>query len=323
MSLNGVYGFLQRKVVVSELDEIALSGRVVRIAFDSDVMTNPSVMDALSRLAGAITRRGGRVEMVQLPEGEDARKVGLDDFFAAGGKPVDLDHLTKAWSPVSRPHNLVESEDPIAKIDRLQQLVSAQAALIRNPDLKDKQRALGFSVITLASSAVSKGDAGADGRPRLSAAEIANDYRPRPPKGTPLDETNRDGTRPLTKRSDVKAIIVSLVEAGIFEVSFEQVERRHPNGDRYRDTEYPVTIDDPVSAIRRLADFRRPTARKAYTRHGPCPACGELHAETVIRSTVCGSEEDAGCGEILAETRRVICAPPDTAADQSNDELTE
>jgi len=113
----------------------------------------------------------------------------------------------------------------------------------------------------------------------------------------------------LTKRSDVKPIILSLVEAGIFEVSFEQVIRRHANGDRYPDTEYAVAIDDPLSAICRLANFRRDTARKTYTRHGPCPACGEVHAETVIRSTVCGSQDDAGCGVIIDETRRVVPVP--------------
>lgn len=124
LSLNGVYGFLHKRLVVSELDEIDLEGRTVRLVFDSDVTTKREVADALDRLAGALDRRGAKVEIVHLPSDADGSKVGLDDYFAADGMPADLDTLSKPWHAVRRPRNMIEYPDPYARIARLEQQVS-------------------------------------------------------------------------------------------------------------------------------------------------------------------------------------------------------
>ena len=83
-------------------ESVALSGREVFIAYDSDVMTKRSVYDATVRLGALLGRRGARVRYVYLPS-TDGAKVGLDDFLAAGGKIADLerDARTEPIAPES------------------------------------------------------------------------------------------------------------------------------------------------------------------------------------------------------------------------------
>ncbi len=68
VSLGGVWAFLRDKRVIPDFDDIALNGRLVRIAFDSDVMRKASVREALDRLAAALDRRGAIVEAIYFPE---------------------------------------------------------------------------------------------------------------------------------------------------------------------------------------------------------------------------------------------------------------
>ena len=59
-------------------------GRIVFIAFDSDVMVKKEVGQALRRLGTFLTGRGAQVHYLYLPAARDGSKQGLDDFFAAG-----------------------------------------------------------------------------------------------------------------------------------------------------------------------------------------------------------------------------------------------
>lgn len=70
-------------VELSDWDRIALNDRLVYVAFDSDVMAKAGVRKALDRLANMLDRRGAKVRFVIFPSG-DGRKVGMDDWFAAG-----------------------------------------------------------------------------------------------------------------------------------------------------------------------------------------------------------------------------------------------
>jgi len=74
---------------LSDWNEIALNGRRVYIVFDSDVMTKPGVYRALERLKKFLESRLAEVQIIYLP-GDDGKKVGLDDFFAAGHTPTEL-----------------------------------------------------------------------------------------------------------------------------------------------------------------------------------------------------------------------------------------
>jgi putative DNA primase/helicase len=74
---------------IADWDAIALKGRAVYIAFDSDVMQKSEVQMALRRLSEMLTRRGADVRFVIIPFTGGA-KVGLDDFFVGGGTITEL-----------------------------------------------------------------------------------------------------------------------------------------------------------------------------------------------------------------------------------------
>ncbi len=95
LSLLGVFNFRGKNAdggitALADWEWIALNGRVVYLAFDSDVTRNPRVRAALARLKAFLERRGARVRVVYLPEGPGGAKVGLDDFLAAGHTADEL-----------------------------------------------------------------------------------------------------------------------------------------------------------------------------------------------------------------------------------------
>jgi len=95
------------KVALADWESIALSGRKVYIAFDSDVMTKVEVYAALSRLMAFLENRGAVVRVIYLPAGADGSKVGLDDHFAAGHSTDELLSLAK-----DKLHVAERSQDP-------------------------------------------------------------------------------------------------------------------------------------------------------------------------------------------------------------------
>ena len=64
-------------------EHIALRGRWVLVAFDSDAMTKDSVMWALRRFTRFLEQRGAIVVPVRIPPGPNGEKRGLDDHIAA------------------------------------------------------------------------------------------------------------------------------------------------------------------------------------------------------------------------------------------------
>ena len=78
------------KTTLREWEDIALSGRDVYIAYDSDVMTKRTVKSALGRIASWLGYREANVHLVYLPESDEGGKVGLDDFLAGGGTVEQL-----------------------------------------------------------------------------------------------------------------------------------------------------------------------------------------------------------------------------------------
>ena len=74
------------KTALGEWADIALNGRTIVIAYDSDVTTKPEVRRALEELAAWLRARGAKaVRYCLLPPGPHGEKTGLDDFFARGG----------------------------------------------------------------------------------------------------------------------------------------------------------------------------------------------------------------------------------------------
>jgi hypothetical protein len=75
------------KMALPDWELIALNNRKVYVVFDSDVMEKRSVFAALLRLRAFLESKSAGVLVVYLPPGTGGVKVGLDDFFAAGGCP--------------------------------------------------------------------------------------------------------------------------------------------------------------------------------------------------------------------------------------------
>lgn len=111
ISLPGVWGWKGRnehggKAVLPDWQFIALNGRRVNLAFDSDVMTKAEVYQALVGLREMLTLREADVRIFYLPSGPGGTKMGLDDFFAAGNSVDDL--LQHGTTELRRPVDLAD-----------------------------------------------------------------------------------------------------------------------------------------------------------------------------------------------------------------------
>lgn len=72
------------KVALADWESVALNGRRIFIAFDSDADQKHQIRKALLRLKRFLESRGTDVQVLHIPSGPGGTKVGLDDFFAAG-----------------------------------------------------------------------------------------------------------------------------------------------------------------------------------------------------------------------------------------------
>lgn len=289
VSLGGVYGFLQHKLVIADLDDINLFGRTVILAFDSDVMTKPEVADARSRLGKACQRRGAKVFVVTLPPGPNGEKVGLDDFFAAGGTVADLDALTTPWQ-----YEVVEPPEVVQLKAERDQLIRDNAVLLRtmaNPHVKPAEKT-GLAALLIV--AANKPGAAPGKMVRLSADEIANDFRKEPEKkGEHVAPFNADGTRPRMARAQVKATLKAAMERGLLSVKPQPARVERKDGSSYERTEWEFTLPESV------ADYMKPAALfeppepqpRKPRRIDSCIHCGEVHP--IERIDVC-----TGCGQI-------------------------
>jgi hypothetical protein len=100
ISVPGVWNFQARGEALPCWKHVPLEGRRVFVAYDSDLMRNPDVLDALERLVGFLEGRGAAVLVVYLSDAEDGSKVGVDDFLAGGGSVAELRVMAR---PYKRP----------------------------------------------------------------------------------------------------------------------------------------------------------------------------------------------------------------------------
>jgi hypothetical protein len=120
VALLGVWNFRGMnddggKTVLAAWESIALEDREVYIVFDSDVALKPEVYKALLRLKVFLESRKALVRVIYLDPKSDGSKVGLDDFFAAGGVVATLlaqgtDKLRKGPEPE---HDFPYRETPL------------------------------------------------------------------------------------------------------------------------------------------------------------------------------------------------------------------
>lgn len=86
VALGGVFSFTTPGgQLLSALENIAWEHRDVFICYDSDAKTNPNVMAAEARLVDELQgKRGAHCRIVRLP-GDQAHKIGLDDYLKLRG----------------------------------------------------------------------------------------------------------------------------------------------------------------------------------------------------------------------------------------------
>lgn len=107
VSLSGVWNWRTTnpsggKVALPDWQDVALNGRRVVLAFDSDSRSNTSVGKALDALAGYLSSKSAHVVVCQLPAAADG-KTGLDDYLAAGHSLDDLAALIVEHAEAARP----------------------------------------------------------------------------------------------------------------------------------------------------------------------------------------------------------------------------
>ena len=85
ISLTGVWGFKGKNELggitfLADWDYIALRGRTVYLAFDSDIAVKTAVKKAVERLAEHLKRKKAKVLIIHLPQDGD-KKVSIDDYL--------------------------------------------------------------------------------------------------------------------------------------------------------------------------------------------------------------------------------------------------
>lgn len=101
-------------------NSVALSGREIYVAYDSDVMVKPEVLNALERLTGALEARGATVRVVYLPDAEDGGRHGVDDYLVAGGTVEAMYEMAQPFEPAAATTERLSRNDKLrAAIDGL------------------------------------------------------------------------------------------------------------------------------------------------------------------------------------------------------------
>jgi Domain of unknown function (DUF3854) len=100
ISISGVWNFRGKnikggKVIIPDLQEIAVNDRRIIMAFDGDVAVKSSVHMALRDLSAYLESKGAQVEYAHLPHNDADGKTGLDDFLVASG----VEELWRLVSP--------------------------------------------------------------------------------------------------------------------------------------------------------------------------------------------------------------------------------
>ena len=120
------------KVALPDWHDVALNGREVVIAYDSDVMRKREVRAALDELTRYLQGKGANARWVFLPDGAGGAKVGVDDYLLEHS-PDELRALVRpapnAAATASSPAPTKSDGDYERKEARLEQATSTLAAL--------------------------------------------------------------------------------------------------------------------------------------------------------------------------------------------------
>jgi hypothetical protein len=142
INLNGVWGFVSKGVPLPDWEHLRpyLRGRVVFIAYDSDVSRKWGVETAMRRLEALLRTFGAVVKVIYLSDGPEGEKTGLDDFFARGGTREQLLLLARDLEPVeesNRKRREKEKADKRAKIEEEGTAVGVESIETNDRHLSD------------------------------------------------------------------------------------------------------------------------------------------------------------------------------------------
>ena len=87
MAIPGCYAWRDKNGVLPDFEALRLSGNAYILAFDGDAASNPSVNAALARLARYLRAKVAKVGLLQVPDDEEGRQRGLDDWLAEARFP--------------------------------------------------------------------------------------------------------------------------------------------------------------------------------------------------------------------------------------------
>jgi hypothetical protein len=104
------------KTALPDWECVALNGRTILLAFDSDVLTKHEVYNALTRLTAFLESRKAHVRIVRLPHGPGGTKMGLDDYLASGRNRDDVLALTSPDLPPAPPTTGDDPEDMLYRV---------------------------------------------------------------------------------------------------------------------------------------------------------------------------------------------------------------
>lgn len=111
VGLGGVWSFKSKSIGVRLLEDLRTvdwSQRTVFIAYDSDAVVNSDVCRAESALADELTRQGAIVKLIRIPELEEGKKCGLDDYLVSEGAErfMSLCDATEPYSQGKELHRM-------------------------------------------------------------------------------------------------------------------------------------------------------------------------------------------------------------------------
>ncbi len=333
ISISGVYGWRSHGMPLTDFGDIPWRirkreeitfRRTVYIALDSDTATNPNVTRARWEFGNFLDRKKAQVELIDVPAASDGGKQGIDDYLASGGNLHEL--IASAYRlPYVMPAEDHAGDTPLSVADQLRlqnkqlrrqvqeqsQAISSLMRLIATPHLPAKNKAVLAATFARGASQRSRGIVETDGRVKLEARHIANDYRPKPETGAERSDVNPlDGSRPIVARSAVIPILEDAQARGLLRMETRDVRRQHKSGTFYKDREILVDLPDTLSAfVTPIARYLPAEAakRKRYTFQEPCQSCGEVHSRT--RKTFCD-----GCGSEYEADRHLPIVASESAS---------
>ena len=134
------------KVALAAWENVALNGRQIYVAFDSDAMLKPQVHGAMERLGAFLKSRGAQVAYIYLPAGDAGAKVGADDYLAGGHTTDEM--LSLATTDLRRIDNRPAQPPPRPKADMrtLHEVDQTFRRWLHDVDLEALHAALGAVV---------------------------------------------------------------------------------------------------------------------------------------------------------------------------------